>query len=284
MKTNSKLYAAVGEIVRNEEQPRTYFDPEALSLLGGSLAQKQRQPITVVPHSDPEMPEVRWKIVDGERRWRAAQEVGLETVWIVIDDDVRDETDMHTASFVANWNRAGHTHAETAAGIEREMKAGKTVGEIARLVGRSESWVSAEHSLLKLHPDLMRQIDPPTPRAGRIPMKVAYALVQWRPEKQVKLWKQLKGKVVSDVFHHLRTSAPSQAVNRRAGDDALYLLHRMRAATRTVGSLMTLPDVMVKGLTDGQRRKIIEQIQTLKGKADEALMMLDVGLSGGGEV
>lgn len=274
----TKQYASTAEIVRNEEQPRVYFDDAALVALAESLKKKQRQPITVVPHVDTERPGVKWKIVDGERRWRAAQIGKLERVWIVVDEDIDGEKELHTASFVANWNREGHTHEETAKGIDRELQAGRTVSEIAKMVGRSESWVSAEHSLLKLHPDLLKQMDPPTPRTDRIPLKVGYALVQWAPEKQLKLWKKFKGKTGSEVFHHLRTSAPTQAVNRRAGDDANYMLHTAQSAKRKLASLTTLPAAMMTTLTQAQRLKVLSGIREAREKADEAIALFAAGI------
>lgn len=53
---NTKLMARIDEITRNPEQPRTYFDVEALEALGASLKRRQQQPLTVIAFSDPERP------------------------------------------------------------------------------------------------------------------------------------------------------------------------------------------------------------------------------------
>lgn len=154
MKTSTgKLWTSPDEIVRNEQQPRTHFDADDLQKLSVSLAARQRQPITVIPHKDPKHPKVKYKIVDVERRWRAAKLANVERLWIVIDDEVSSDKELHETSFAANFCRAGHT-------------------------------------LLQLHPDVLAQVDAPTPKADRLPVKLAIALAKFPQEKQMRLWER----------------------------------------------------------------------------------------------
>ena len=282
MSTKTKLLAATNEIARNEDQPRTHFDEVALAQLGESLRTKQRQPITVIPFTDEKRPKVKWKIVDGERRWRAAQAVKLSTVWIVVDDEVTDDKELHAASFTANWNRAGHTHAETARAIDRELAAGRSYAEIAAMVGKSDTWVYNEHSLLKLHPALLESMDAPTPREKRLTTKMAYTLVQWPAEKQAKLWDRFKDKPKDTAFHHLRTSAPSQA-HRRPSEDGRFIESRVKSAASVVTRLMSLPAVMTNRLSDEQRARIVERLREAAVKATQAADLFEAAINGGGD-
>jgi ParB family transcriptional regulator, chromosome partitioning protein len=263
--TTEKLWAAPEEICRNEEQPRTYFAAEELERLGASLARKQNQPVTVIPIEDGKgKGKVRWKIVDGERRWRAAKAKGLKRLWIVVDDDVTSEAELHTASFTANWCRAGHTHAETAAAIDRERNEGKTYEEIAELVGKSTSWANNQHSLLKLHPDLMALLDPPTPKAERLSIAVAYALTKFPIEKQIKVWKQHQKKG-RDAYHHVRVAAGQTA--RRPSYDARYMLGKVLSVQQGLKHMTGLPGRMLGGLTVETRERLAAQLDDVSTEA-----------------
>src|SRR5919204_4914957 len=67
----------------NPRQPRTRFEAESLQGLAASIAEAGViQPLIVRPLGDG-----RYELVAGERRWRAAQEAGLETVAAVVRDE-----------------------------------------------------------------------------------------------------------------------------------------------------------------------------------------------------
>lgn len=271
MKTKTeKLWAAPDEICRNEEQPRTYFAADELERLGASLARKQNQPVTVIPIEDGKG-KVKWKIVDGERRWRAAKAAGLKRLWIVVDDDVTSEAELHTASFTANWCRAGHTHAETAAAIDRERKEGKTYDEIAEMVGKSTSWANNQHSLLKLHPDLMALLDPPTPKAERLSIAVAYALTKFPIERQMKVYKQHQKKG-RDAYHHVRVAAGQ--TGRRPSYDARYMLGKVTSVTQGLKHMTGLPGRMLGGLTAETREKLAARLDEVSTEALNLAAML----------
>ena len=67
----------------NPEQPRRSFDPEALAALAESVAEAGViQPLILRP-----LPDGRYELIAGERRWRAAREAGLETVPAMVRDE-----------------------------------------------------------------------------------------------------------------------------------------------------------------------------------------------------
>ncbi|MDQ4041738.1 MAG: ParB/RepB/Spo0J family partition protein, partial [Actinomycetota bacterium] len=75
----------VDAIAPNPNQPRTRFDGEALTALAASLRERGvLQPVLVRPRHGG-----GWELIAGERRWRAAQLAGLETIPAIIrpDDD-----------------------------------------------------------------------------------------------------------------------------------------------------------------------------------------------------
>lgn len=270
--TKTKMWAAIDEICRNEAQPRLYFAEDELKLLGESLARKQQQPVTVVPWASEKQAKVKWKIVDGERRWRAATAQGLKRLWIVVDEDVGSEAELHTASFAANWCRAGHTHAETAHAIDVEIRSGKSYEEIAKIVGKSDSWAKKEHSLLKLHPEVLALMDPPTPRMERLPSAVAYLLAGYKPERQMKLWLQHRNRGGKSAFHHIRTETGS-TTRRSPAADANYIKTRAKAVANMLKQLHALPSRMLGHLSGAERDAVAVE---LRAAADEARGFADL--------
>ncbi len=112
----------------NPNQPRTHFDPEALSALAASIeASGVVQPLLVRP-----LPDGSYELVAGERRWRAAQQAGLAKVPVVARDQA--EPERLQAALIEN--------------MVREL--GLTKEELARRVGRSRPAVSNLIRLLEL--------------------------------------------------------------------------------------------------------------------------------------
>ena len=78
----SSVTLRISEIEPNREQPRKYFDEEALTELADSIRQHGViQPLLVRP-----MENGTYQLVAGERRWRASRMAGLTEVPVVIKD------------------------------------------------------------------------------------------------------------------------------------------------------------------------------------------------------
>lgn len=283
MKTTEtdKLWVAIDEIAPNPDQPRKYFDEEALKRTADSLRRRQNQPLTVIPWSGSKDKKVRWMIVDGERRWRAARAAGLKRLWIVIDADVKTDQELHEASFAANWCREGHTHKETAEAIDLLVKRGKTYLEIGVMVGKSESWAKKEHALLNLHDDILKLIDAPTPKGERIPSAVAYALTAYPAAKQKALWAKHKAQG-SAAFHHIRTAAPRQSTRSR-GDDVRYIKAQSSQAQGILQRLQELPATMLRSLTHEDRTAVAERLRDAAKKAEAFAALLVAAQDDDGE-
>ena len=95
----------VARLHPNRFQPRRDFEPEALAELAASIrSQGMVQPIVVTADG-----EGAYTIVAGERRWRAAQEAGLEVVPVVVRD-VRDDRQLLELALVENLQQIGRAH------------------------------------------------------------------------------------------------------------------------------------------------------------------------------
>lgn len=129
----------------NPSQPRTHFDQEALDALAASIeASGVVQPLLVRP-----LPDGSYELVAGERRWRAAQQAGVEKVPAVVRDQA--EAERLQAALIENMVREDLNPVEEAkacAALVQEL--GLTKEELARRVGRSRPAVSNLIRLLEL--------------------------------------------------------------------------------------------------------------------------------------
>jgi ParB family chromosome partitioning protein len=131
----------------NEQQPRQHFDDDKLGELAASIsANGIIQPILVRRTGD------RYRIIAGERRWRAAQRAGLEKVPVVVREvpDGSDERLLELA-LVENLQRENLNPLDEAAAYQRlSDEFNLTQDQIAAAVGKDRSSVANMLRLLKL--------------------------------------------------------------------------------------------------------------------------------------
>jgi len=245
-------------VCRNPEHPRVHFDVPSLVKLGGSMKRRQQAPCPVIPFTDAKRPEIQWMLIDGERRWRAAQTTNLKTLWVCYEPGVTKEN-LHESSLAANFNREGHTKMDTARALQKELDAGSTKEELAEVVGKSITWVQMYLDLNKLHPELQIMIDPPTPKDRRIPLTIASNLAAYPQNKQMGLYdKHCRGHREGSALTMLRVKAGAPPAARDT--NAVFVMGRIRGAMRSVRELNVLGGKVLKRLTPD--------------KAAEALVML----------
>jgi ParB family chromosome partitioning protein len=140
----------VDVIERGRYQPRRDFNPELLQELADSIAaQGVVQPIVVRPIET----EGRYEIIAGERRWRAAQQAGLDEIPVVIRN-VPDQTAMAMA-LIENIQRDDLNPLEEAEALHRLLNEFELTHEkIAQAVGKSRATVSNLLRLLELNGDV----------------------------------------------------------------------------------------------------------------------------------
>ncbi|RKN46334.1 ParB/RepB/Spo0J family partition protein [Micromonospora endolithica] len=143
----------VDAIVPNPKQPRQVFDEEALEELKTSIQEVGfLQPI-VVRQLDDE----KFELVMGERRWRAAQAVGRESIPAIVRD-TRDDAMLRDA-LLENIHRANLNPLEEAAAYQQLLdEFGATHEELARRIGRSRPQISNTIRLLNLPAQVQRRV------------------------------------------------------------------------------------------------------------------------------
>lgn len=178
---------AVDLIQRGKYQPRKDMDQESLQELADSIkAQGVMQPIVVRPVSDR-----RFEIIAGERRWRATQLAGLDTIPAVVRD-VPDEAAI-AMSLIENIQREDLNPIEEAVALQRlQQEFELTQQEVAAAVGKSRSTVTNLLRLMTLQEDVRRLVE-----HGDLEMGHARALLALEGGEQSHAAAQVVGKGMS---------------------------------------------------------------------------------------
>jgi ParB family chromosome partitioning protein len=150
---NEKLIAInIDEVRPNKNQPRKQFDVESMSELMNSIDQYGIiQPIIVRSIVN------GYEIIAGERRWRAAKNLGLKNVPIV----VRKADDMTVAklALVENIQRENLNEIEEANAYQQLIENHDlTQKELSDIVGKSRSYITNLLRLLKLEEEIQREL------------------------------------------------------------------------------------------------------------------------------
>ncbi len=136
----------------NPFQPRQACDAETLSELAESIRRQGiLQPILVRPAGD------GYEIVLGERRWRAAQEVGLQTVPCIVQE-VDDRQALELA-LIENLHREDLNCMETARAYQQLVdEFGFTHEELSEGIGKSRSAITNSLRLLQLPEEIQMSL------------------------------------------------------------------------------------------------------------------------------
>jgi ParB family chromosome partitioning protein len=162
----------IEKIRPNPHQPRTQFDEASINELATSIKETGIiQPLLVVPEED------HYKLIVGERRWRAAQRAGLRVVPVIIRNMTEDK--QLEVSLIENIHREDLNPLEIAEAFERLVnQLGLTQQEVADRVGKDRASVANYIRLLKLQPEIKALI-----RDGKLSMGQARAILSLEDEE-----------------------------------------------------------------------------------------------------
>lgn len=155
LKTDGSLQQLPVEFLqRGQYQPRRDLNPEALEELANSIsAQGVMQPIVVRPIGDN-----KYEIIAGERRWRATQQAGLDSIPAIVRQ-VSDEATIAMA-LIENIQREDlNPMEESLALIRLQNEFELTQQQVADAVGKSRSSVTNLIRLASLEPSVQQQLE-----------------------------------------------------------------------------------------------------------------------------
>ncbi len=185
---NKDLMVLPVEFLRpGQYQPRKSMVPEALEELAASIAKHGIMQPVVVRQLQGES----YEIIAGERRWRAAQQAGLDKVPVLIRE-VSDQ-DCLALSLIENIQREDLNAMEEALALYRlQQEFQLTQQQIADSVGRSRVAVANLLRLLNLDPQVQQML-----QQGHLDAGHAKALLALSAEEQLRLAKDVVAKQLS---------------------------------------------------------------------------------------
>ncbi|MBR0277366.1 MAG: ParB/RepB/Spo0J family partition protein [Clostridia bacterium] len=140
------------DVEPNKDQPRKNFDKEKLDELTDSIGKHGViQPIIVVKRGK------TYRIVAGERRWRAAKQAGLKEIPAIVRN--YDENKIMEVALIENLQREDLNPIEEAKGYKSLMETfSMTQERISESVGKSRSAIANSLRLLKLPEEILKMI------------------------------------------------------------------------------------------------------------------------------
>jgi ParB family chromosome partitioning protein len=143
----------IDQVSPNQVQPRQVFEEEAMAELVHSIREVGLlQPVVVRRTGD-----VSYELVMGERRWRAAQQAGLDTIPAIVRQT--EDADMLRDALLENLHRSQLNPLEEAAAYSQLLEDFScTHDELATRIGRSRPQISNTIRLLKLSPPVQRRV------------------------------------------------------------------------------------------------------------------------------
>ena len=142
------LMIPIAAIDEDPDQPRLDFDDEPLKELAATIAERGvRSPVSVRPHP---LSPGRWLLNYGARRLRAAKLAGLSEL-PAFEDKSADSYDQ----VIENEQREGLKPLELALFVKRQMDKGFAQAEIARRLGKSQTYITFVRAMIDPPPWLM---------------------------------------------------------------------------------------------------------------------------------
>lgn len=205
-------YLPIEYLTRGAFQPRRDFDPAALEELAQSIQQQGlMQPIVVRS-----LEKGRYEIIAGERRWRACQQAGLETLPCLIKT-VDDEAALVMA-LIENMQREDLNPMEEATGLHRlHSEFELTHQQVADVVGKSRSAVTNLLRLMNLQSEVKVLVE-----RGDLDMGHARALLSLPAPVQIQAAKTAvaRGLSVRQMEAYVKTlMTPKQVAQRGSARD-----------------------------------------------------------------
>ena len=178
----------VEDIETNPKQPRRDFDEQALQELAGSITLHDIiQPVTVT-----KLASGKYRLISGERRWRAAKMAGLKDIPAYVRQ--ANDAQLLELALLENLQREDLNAMEVSLSYKRMMEElDYTQEQVAERMGKDRSTVANFIRLLRLPPDIQLAV-----RSGEISMGHARALINVDTiDKQLFIFREIKEKNLS---------------------------------------------------------------------------------------
>ncbi|WZP01107.1 ParB/RepB/Spo0J family partition protein (plasmid) [Isosphaeraceae bacterium EP7] len=256
---------AIGRIAADPNQPRTEFDPGAIEQLAESLKEHgQLQPISV-----------RWSeamgrylIVAGERRWRASQLAGCESMACVILDGEHTDSQVLEMQLIENALREDLQPIEQARAFRAlmEMNGWSTI-RLAKALSLNDSTIVRALALLELPCTVQDQV-----ASGALAPSVAYEVSKLDdPAAQAEVAARVVSEGLSraETIEAVKRASPSKKAGSSKGRGASKPSKLVVKAFRVAEGKVTIE--LRKGLdSSGIEAALLGALEAVRGQKQEA--------------
>mgnify|MGYP001191237173 CR=1 FL=1 len=218
-KDTSYLSVSIGDLSRNQFQPRNYFDENKIDELSKSIKKNGLiQPIAVRKGK-----ESKFEIVAGERRWIAAQKAGLHDVPVIVLD-LTDNQSLELA-IIENIQREELNSIEEAKGYDRLIKQFDYDHEkLSEFMGKSRSHIVNTLRLLNLPQEVIHLVDEGKLSAGQArPLVGRHNAVQLA---ETILKDRLSARSIENLVKNDKEKEKNQKTPRKSTDPNILLAQR----------------------------------------------------------
>lgn len=274
------------------DQPRTYFDEDAVRRLSESIdasGQTTAGMIRAVAHPDLGAHGHKYELIDGERRWRAVKLIPEERrpLYVARLIDADDDVVRYLISGIANFNREGHTPLETSDTIERLSGFDLPLREIAGLLGISEMWAGQMRSLQNLAPNVRSMLAPELPRSQRLPVTAAVEISKVAPKIQFGLAQRVLSRQVTLGGLRAEVVKTAKRAKVHVRERIVAPSDQWRSLTRKVAAMEAfamdarrLSDIAevrayLAGRPAGERERLLVRLRRARDEAQRALDALE---------
>ncbi|MDY3315761.1 ParB/RepB/Spo0J family partition protein [Riemerella anatipestifer] len=235
----------IEDIYPNPNQPRTYFDEDALNQLAQSIKNLGViQPITLRKDG------AKFEIISGERRYRASQIAGLKTIPAYIR--LVNDQELLEMALVENIQREDLDAIEIALTYQRLLEEiGMTQENLSQRIGKERSTITNYIRLLRLSPEVQGAI-----RTGAISAGHGRAIISLQDEK---LQQELFDKIIKEQLNVRQAEAVAAGLKNPKEKRNKVEKELPNHLKRTQKSLSDLLDIKVdiKASANGKKGKIV---------------------------
>lgn len=239
-KSGEYFQCPIEDIEPNPMQPRQNFDEDAINELAGSIREKGIITPVIVSRSNN-----GYQLIAGERRWRAAQRAGLETVPVVVKETTPIES--LELALIENIHRRDLNPIEEAQAYQRWLENSNTTQEIlAQRVGKDRSTIANLLRLLSLPLDVQKDVID-----GNLTMGHARVLAGLKTPGEQKTFRDtiIKGQLSVRQTENLikRAASKKLAPKKEKGEDEYYIDTLADGLKRALGTKVEIKRQGKKG-------------------------------------
>src|SRR5436190_9090128 len=211
----------------NSKQPREHFDEESMAALAESIREVGvLQPVLVRAGGD------GFELIAGERRWRAARRIGLQTIPAIVR--TADDASMLQQAIIENVQREELNPLEEAAAYQQLIEDfSLTHDDVAARVGKSRTSITNTLRLLQLPPSIQRNV-----KEGALRMGHARALLG-TPDRAFQ--EQLAKRAVAE---DLSVREVEDAIRSREDSEPVAKVARARSSKLRPPGLLELEELL----------------------------------------